>query len=106
MTGISDQMVSSAPSFKEIAEKVFTLLQGQIFVAHNVQFDYSFIKAHLKREGYQLHCSKLCTVRLSRQILPGLPSYSLGKLRRSLHWHFAREPAPRRRRQRCHGGFI
>ncbi|MFM8591459.1 MAG: exonuclease domain-containing protein [Sphingomonadales bacterium] len=84
MTGISDQMVSSAPSFKEIAEKVFTLLQGQIFVAHNVQFDYSFIKAHLKQEGYQLHCSKLCTVRLSRQILPGLPSYSLGKLCRSI----------------------
>lgn len=84
MTGITDQMVAKAPSFKEIAEKVFTLLQGQIFVAHNVQFDYSFIKAQLKQEGYHLQCSKLCTVRLSRQILPGLPSYSLGKLCRSI----------------------
>jgi DNA polymerase-3 subunit epsilon len=84
MTGITDQMVATAPPFKEIAEKVHSLLQGQIFVAHNVQFDYSFIKAQLKQEGFHLHCSKLCTVRLSRQILPGLPSYSLGKLCRSI----------------------
>lgn len=84
MTGITDQMVATAPPFSEIAEKVYSLLQGQIFVAHNVQFDYSFVKAHLKQEGYQLYCSKLCTVRLSRQILPGLPSYSLGKLCRSI----------------------
>lgn len=84
MTGISEQMVAKAPSFGDIAEKVHALLQGQIFVAHNVQFDYSFIKAQLKQQGYHLHCSKLCTVRLSRQILPGLPSYSLGKLCRSI----------------------
>lgn len=84
MTGITDQMVATAPPFSEIAEKVYSLLQGQIFVAHNVQFDYSFVKAQLKQQGYQLHCCKLCTVRLSRQILPGLPSYSLGKLCRSI----------------------
>jgi|LakMenEpi03Aug12_release.lakeMendotaPanAssembly.Ray.scaffolds.fasta_scaffold01816_28 DNA polymerase-3 subunit epsilon len=84
MTGITDQMVATAPTFGAIAEKIYSLLQGQIFVAHNVQFDYSFIKAQLKQEGYHLQCSKLCTVRLSRQILPGLPSYSLGKLCRSI----------------------
>jgi len=84
MTGITNEMVANAPSFATIAERIYTLLQGQIFVAHNVQFDYSFVKAQLKAEGYELNCAKLCTVRLSRQILPGYPSYSLGKLCRSL----------------------
>lgn len=84
MTGITDQMVQTAPPFSEIAEKVYELLKGQVFVAHNVQFDYSFVKAQLKAQGFELNCAKLCTVRLSRQILPGLPSYSLGKLCRSI----------------------
>jgi DNA polymerase-3 subunit epsilon len=84
MTGITDKMVSDAPPFSAIAEKVYELLKGQVFVAHNVQFDYSFVKAQLKAEGFELHTAKLCTVRLSRQILPGLPSYSLGKLCRSI----------------------
>lgn len=84
MTGISNAMVSKAPSFAEIAEKVFSLLKGRVFVAHNVQFDYSFVKAQLKANGFELNSAKLCTVRLSRQILPGLPSYSLGKLCHSI----------------------
>lgn len=84
MTGISDAMVSKAPPFSEIAEKVFSLLKGQVFVAHNVQFDYSFVKAQLRAHGFELNSPKLCTVRLSRQILPGLPSYSLGKLCHSI----------------------
>lgn len=84
MTGITNEMVVNAPPFASIAERVYNLLQGQIFVAHNVQFDYSFVKAQLKAAGFDLNCAKLCTVRLSRQILPGYPSYSLGKLCRSL----------------------
>lgn len=84
MTGITNEMVAHAPTFSAIAERVYHLLQGQIFVAHNVQFDYSFVKAQLKSVGFELNCSKLCTVRLSRQILTGYPSYSLGKLCRSL----------------------
>jgi DNA polymerase-3 subunit epsilon len=83
-TGISNEMVADAPSFEEVAQTVFTLLQGQIFVAHNVNFDYSFIKNHLDACGYTLQSRKLCTVRLSRQIFPGFPSYSLGNLCNSL----------------------
>lgn len=83
-TGINNEMVQTAPRFEEIAEKVFTLLQGNIFVAHNVNFDYSFIKSHLEFYGYSFNEKKLCTVRLSRQIFPGLPSYSLGNLCTSL----------------------
>jgi DNA polymerase-3 subunit epsilon len=83
-TGINNSMVQNAPPFEEIAETVFTLLQGNIFVAHNVNFDYSFLKNHLEQYGYSLNAKKLCTVRLARQIFPGLPSYSLGHLCHSL----------------------
>ncbi len=83
-TGISNEMVQDAPRFEEVAEKVYTILQGNIFVAHNVNFDYSFIKNHLEFYGYSLTSKKLCTVRLSRQIFPGYPSYSLGNLCHSL----------------------
>ncbi|HWJ28027.1 MAG TPA: 3'-5' exonuclease, partial [Flavisolibacter sp.] len=76
-TGITNEMVQDAPRFEEVAEKVYTILQGNIFVAHNVNFDYSFVKNHLDYYGYNFSAKKLCTVRLARQIFPGLPSYSL-----------------------------
>ncbi|WP_232336535.1 exonuclease domain-containing protein [Mucilaginibacter aquatilis] len=80
LTGITNEMVSTAPPFKQVAHEVFSLLQGNIFVAHNVNFDHSFVKYHLNLAGFDLQCNKLCTVRLSRKILPGMNSYSLGKL--------------------------
>jgi DNA polymerase-3 subunit epsilon len=80
LTGISNEMVQNAPPFRQVAAQIFDLLQGQIFVAHNVNFDYSFIRHHLAACGYELNLNKLCTVRLGRKIIPGLPSYSLGKL--------------------------
>jgi len=84
LTGITDDMVESAPAFSEIAREVHEQLQGKVFVAHNVNFDYSFVKHHLGRWGYELEARKLCTVRMARKIVPGLPSYSLGRLCRSL----------------------
>jgi DNA polymerase III subunit epsilon len=84
MTGITDKMVATAPRFEEVAEKIYNLLHDKIFVAHNVNFDYSFIKSHLKESGFDLNSKKLCTVRLSRKIFPGLPSYSLGRLCQSM----------------------
>ncbi len=83
-TGITNQMVQDAPSFEEVAQTVYTLLQGNVFVAHNVNFDYSFIKNHLQTYGYTLNTKKLCTVRLARQVFPGYPSYSLGNICHSL----------------------
>ncbi|GAA4341109.1 exonuclease domain-containing protein [Mucilaginibacter gynuensis] len=80
LTGITDEMVSKAPLFKDVSHEIFQLLSGQIFVAHNVNFDYSFVRFHLAQAGYDLQCNKLCTVRLGRKILPGYMSYSLGKL--------------------------
>ncbi|MEJ7912811.1 MAG: exonuclease domain-containing protein [Chitinophagaceae bacterium] len=83
-TGIDNNMVEGSPYFEEVAEKIFTILAGNIFVAHNVNFDYSFVRNHLAQYGYTLNTKKLCTVRLARQIFPGLPSYSLGNLCHSL----------------------
>lgn len=80
LTGINNDMVAGAPAFEELAPELFALLQGNIFVAHNVNFDYSFLKHHFNAAGYELTCSKLCTVRLSKKVFPGIPSYSLGNL--------------------------
>ncbi len=84
LTGISNAMVASAPLFEEIAEEVYAMLSKNIFIAHSVNFDYSFVKQQLKNAGYDLHVKKLCTVRLSRKIYAGLHSYSLGNLCRKL----------------------
>lgn len=80
LTGINDEMVSSAPTFQDASAEIFSLLQDQIFVAHNVNFDFSFLRYHLGASGYLLQTKKICTVRLSRKIMPGFSSYSLGKL--------------------------
>jgi len=84
LTGITNAMVSQAPLFEEVASKIYSLLQDKVFVAHNVNFDYSFVRHQLAQCGYELDCKKLCTVRLGRKVLPGHKSYSLGNLCRSL----------------------
>lgn len=84
LTGIHEEMLREAPSFGAIAAEVFRLLSGRVFVAHNVNFDYSFLKQHLAIAGYELDTQRLCTVRMSRKIRPGLRSYSLGRLCESL----------------------
>ncbi len=84
MTGITDEMVAGAPPFEDIAERVYEMLHERVFIAHNVNFDYSFVTSQLAACGYSLQSKKLCTVRMSRKIFPGLPSYSLGNLCHSL----------------------
>src|SRR4051812_17647739 len=85
LTGISNEMVATAPDFEDVSADIYHLLHGKIFVAHNVNFDYSFVRHHLMAAGYTLQSNKLCTVRLGRKIMPGLPSYSLGKLCKHLN---------------------
>lgn len=84
LTGISNKMVKDAPTFEDIAEELADVLKGHVFVAHNVRFDYGFIKASFKRVGISYRAPHFCTVELSREIFPGYPSYSLGKLSRSM----------------------
>ncbi len=80
LTGITDEMVADAPFFEEVAPVIYEWLNDCVFVAHNVNFDYSFLKHQLEACGQHLDCKKLCTIRLSRKIFPGIPSYSLGSL--------------------------
>ena len=80
LTGIDNKMVEGAPRFYEIAKKIVEMTAGRTFVAHNVQFDYKFVKEEFKRLGYNFNSKTLCTVKLARKLLPGHKSYSLGKL--------------------------
>jgi DNA polymerase-3 subunit epsilon len=83
-TGISDRMVAKAPKFFEVAAEIVKLTEDKIFVAHNVNFDFGFIREEFARLGYQYRRDLICTVKLSRRLVPGLPSYSLGNLCHSL----------------------
>lgn len=80
LTGITEAMVRTAPKFYEIAKKIAQITKDTIFVAHNVNFDYNIIRDEFKSLGFDFKRKKLCTVRLSRKIIPGLASYSLGNI--------------------------
>lgn len=85
LTGITDDMVADAPKFYEIAKQIIEITEGATFIGHNVAFDYNFVRQEFKSLGYNYKRSTLCTVKLSRKILPGYPSYSLGNLCKSLN---------------------
>ena len=80
LTGIDNPMVANAPKFYEIAKKIVDLTAGNIFIAHNVSFDYRFIQEEFRRLGYEYKRKTMCTVKMSRKYLPGHKSYSLGKI--------------------------
>lgn len=84
LTGITNDMVEDAPTFKEIAHKILDITEGTVFVAHNVNFDYNVIRGEFQGIGEIFTRKKLCTVRLSRILIPKMYSYSLGKLCTSL----------------------
>lgn len=85
LTGIRPYMVREAPCFEDVAPRIFALLKNCVFVAHNVQFDYPFVRQRLEDHGFFLDCPQLCTIRLARKLIPGMQSYALGKLCRSLN---------------------
>jgi len=87
LTGITNEMVADAPKFHEVAKKINEMTENQIFVAHNVGFDYNFIKEQFASLGFKYKRETLCTVRLARKLLPGRISYSLGHLCASLNIH-------------------
>lgn len=80
ITGITNAMVENAPRFYEIAKNIVEFTEDAVFVAHNVRFDYNFIREEFKSLGYTFSKKVLCTVKLSRKVFPGLRSYSLGNL--------------------------
>ncbi len=81
LTGITDEMVRSAPRFHEVAPPLMEALRGRVFVAHNAAFDWRFVAAELERTtGHRMAGRQLCTVRLARKLLPELSSRSLDSL--------------------------
>jgi DNA polymerase III subunit epsilon len=80
LTGITDEMVSGAPAFCDVAEQIKKLTESCIFVAHSSQFDYSFIRQEFKSVGYDFKRPSLCTVSFSRKMMPGHRSYGLAAL--------------------------
>lgn len=81
LTGISNAMVAAAPGFAEVSDEVAARLDGQLFVAHNVAFDWGFVDHELARaQRTRLSGARLCTVRLSRKLLPQLPRRSLDRV--------------------------
>jgi len=77
-------MLRNAPKFYELAKRIVEITEGSIFVAHNANFDYRVIKMEFERLGFEYERETLCTVELSKLIIPGHQSYSLGKLTRAL----------------------
>jgi DNA polymerase-3 subunit epsilon len=84
LTGITNEMVEDAPCFFEIAKDIVELTEGRTFVAHNARFDYSFLRQEFKSLGFNFKRNVIDTVALSRKLIPGHRSYSLGNICRDL----------------------
>lgn len=84
LTGITEDMVKDAPLFEDIKERLLELTHENIFVAHNVKFDFGMIRQEFKRLGIDFNRKQLDTVNLARKVLPGFNSYSLGNICDSL----------------------
>ncbi|WP_296384038.1 exonuclease domain-containing protein [Winogradskyella sp.] len=84
LTGINSNMLKNAPKFYEVAKRIVEITEGCIIVAHNSSFDYRILKTEFKRLGFPFKRKTLCTVELSKKLIPDMESYSLGKLARAL----------------------
>lgn len=84
LTGINNAMLRQAPKFFEVAKRIIEITEGCIIVAHNAPFDYRILKLEFDRLGYKFQKPTLCTVEMSKVLLPDAQAYSLGKLVRSL----------------------
>lgn len=80
LTGITSQDIAKAPTFHDIAEELYQIMDGAIFVAHNVRFDYSFLKQEFKRTSRKFNPKLLCTVKLSRAMYPAERGHKLQNL--------------------------
>jgi len=84
LTGINNTMLQGAPKFFEVAKRIIEMTNDCIVVAHNASFDYRILRTEFRRLGYDFEARTICTVELSKKLLPEQPSHSLGKLVRAL----------------------
>jgi DNA polymerase-3 subunit epsilon len=76
-TGITEAMIADAPPFADVAGELLSRLDGRLFVAHNVRFDYGFLRSEFRRLGIRFRAPVLCTVRLSRALTPDIRGHNL-----------------------------
>ncbi|MFL0354415.1 exonuclease domain-containing protein [Xanthomarina sp. GH4-25] len=84
LTGINSKMLKNAPKFYEVAKRIIEITEDCVIVAHNSEFDYRILRTEFKRLGFPYKRKTLCTVSLSKTLIPDQASYSLGKLARAL----------------------
>jgi DNA polymerase-3 subunit epsilon len=84
LTGINNKMLHNAPKFHEVAKRIVEITEGSVLVAHNASFDYRVLKNEFGRLGYNFELPTLCTVELSKKLIPEQETYSLGKLCRAI----------------------
>ena len=84
LTGINNEMLRNAPKFYEVAKRIIEITDGCTLVAHNAKFDNRILTTEFDRLGYEFDLNTLCTVELSKKLIPDLESYSLGKLVKTL----------------------
>lgn len=84
LTGINNKMLQNAPKFHEIAKRIVEITEDTTLVAHNAEFDSRILNTEFKRLGFDYHKNTLCTIELSKKLIPNEESYSLGKLCKSL----------------------
>ncbi len=80
LTGINNDMLRNAPKFYEVAKRIVEITENCVLVAHNAKFDYRILRTEFRRLGFTFERKSLCTVELSKKLIPGQKSYSLGKL--------------------------
>lgn len=80
LTNISNEMVSTAPAFGDVADEIYKILDGRVFVAHNVNFDYPFLQHFFMKQGINFQAHKLCTLKLTRKAFPSFERYGLDYL--------------------------
>ncbi|TVZ55094.1 DNA polymerase-3 subunit epsilon [Lutibacter sp. Hel_I_33_5] len=84
LTGINNKMLRNAPKFFEVAKRIIEITQDCTLVAHNTDFDYRILRTEFRRLGYDFLRNTICTVELSKQLIPDQPTYKLGKLAKAL----------------------
>lgn len=80
LTGITNEMVRTAPTFNALHESIYEFLEGSIFVAHNARFDYGFIKQEFERQGVRYSSKVLCSLRLSRKLFPRFKRHDISSI--------------------------
>ena len=80
LTGINNNMLRNSPKFYEVAKRIVEITENCIIVAHNAEFDFRMLQTEFRRLSFTFNRKILCTIKLSKILLPDQPSFNLGKL--------------------------